>query len=302
MTDSSFFFILVVMTYALSRHSYHYTLFDIVLLIPSYSILSYLIRDVASDTHKNSKKEMKDMEEKEEDRENVEKEEKEGEEIGHPTSRLCCFDQAVNTSIDQTTSRHQHQHQHQHQKHHSSQSSVFPSPLETDYMMVTAYDEAVQNIFGNITACEVAVSLTKNSELRKIQMVERQRRRKNFDGTKKKEKEKEEEEVREAGYMNTDTTPVNSSATNCQQTSIVAADENSKDTCENNETTRLLSLLPSFNFSKSCAITADSLIKSSVKKDQFIFLLRLNQFVDENGFRISGGRSALSLEGILPPY
>ena len=251
---------------------------------------------------------MEDKEEKEEERENVEKEEKEG----NPTAPRMRFQ---NVSIEQTTSKHlcQHQHQHQdqdqhqHQKHHSAQSSVFLSPLETDYMMLTAYDEAIQNLFGDITACEVAVSLTKNSELRKMKMIEKQRIRRNSDekknNTKEKEKEKEkEEEAREAGCTNKNTTPVNSTATNCQKTGIVAADENSKDTCEDDETMRLLSLLPSFNFSKSCAITADSLIKSSLKKDQFIFLLRLNQFVDENGFRISGGRSALSLEGILPPY
>lgn len=277
------------------------TRFDIVLLIPSCSILFYISRDIASDPHKNSKKRMEDKEEKEEERQNVETEEKEGEGEVHPTAPKMRF-QEENASIDQTTSKNQYQHQHQ--KRHSAQSSVFSSPLETDYMMVTAYDEAVQNIFGNITACEVAVSLTKNSELRKMKKIEIQRRRRNFDEKKKKEKEekKVEEEVREGGYMNTNTTPVNSTATNCQKTSVVAADESSKDTCENSETTRLLSLLPSFNFSRSCAITADSLIKSSLKKDQFIFLLRLNQYVDENGFRISGGRRALSLEGILPPY
>jgi hypothetical protein len=253
-----------------------------------------LIRDIASDTHKISKKGIEDKEEKEEERENVEKEDIEGEGIVHPTAPKMRF-QEKKASVDQTNYKYQHQHQ----KHHSAQCSVFPSPLETDCRMVTAYDEAVQNLFGNITACEVAVSLTKNSELRKIKMIEKLRRM-NFD--KKNKKEKEKEEVREAGYMNENTTPVNSTATNCQKTGIVAVDENSKDTCENNETTRLLSLLPSFNFSKSCAITADSLIKSSHKKDQFMFLLRLNQFVDENGFRISGGRSALSLEGILPPY
>lgn len=261
----------------------------------SYSILFYIIRDIASDTHKNSRKGMEDKEEKEEGRENVDKEEKEGVGEVHLTAPKMRF-QEKNASIDQTICKHQYQHQLQ--KHHSAQISVLPSPLETDYMMVTAYDEAVQNIFGNITACEVAVSLTKNSELRKMKMVEKERKRGNLD----EKKEKEEEEVREAGYMNTNTTPVNSSATNCQKTGIVSGDENSKDMCEYNETTRLLSLLPSFNFSKSCAITADSLIKSSLKKDQFIFLVRLNQYVDENGFRISGGRSALSLEGILPTY
>jgi hypothetical protein len=268
-------------------------------------MLFYIIRDIASDTHKSSKKGIEDKEEKEEERGNVEKEDKEGEEIVHPTAPKMRF-QEKNAPVDQTTSKDRYQHQHQ--KHHSAQSSVLPSPLETDYMMVTAYDEAVQSIFGNISACEVAVSLTKNRELRILQNIEKQRERRNFDEKKKKKKEeekeeeKEKEEVRKAGCMNTNTTPVNSTATNYLKTSIVAGDENSKDTCLNNETKRHLSLLPSFNFSKSCAITADSLIISSLKKDQFIFLLRLNQFVDENGFRISGGRSALSLEGILPPY
>ena len=291
--DSSFFFILVVLQYVPSRHSCYLIYFFSLHFTPYY-----IIRDIASDTHSSSKKEMgeKEQEEGEEERENAEKEDIEGEEILHPNGPKMRF-QEKNASIDQITSKYQYQHQHQHQKqkHYSAQSSVFPSPLETDYMMVTAYDEAVQNLFGNITACEVAVSLTKNSELRKMKMMEKQRRR-NFDEKKKNENKKEE--VKEARYMNKNTTPVNSTATNCLKT----ADENRKYTCENNESMRLLSLLPSFNFSKSCTITADSLIKSSLKKDQFIFLLRLNQFVDENGFRISGGRSALSLEGILHPY
>jgi hypothetical protein len=239
---------------------------------------------------------MEDEEEKEEERVNVEKEEKEGEEIVHSTAPRMRF-QDKNASTDQASSKHQHQHQ----KHHSAQSSVYPSPLETDYMMVTAYDEAIQNIFGNITACEVAVSLTKNSELRKLKTIEKQRRRRYADGLKMKKNKKKEEEVREAGCLNMNTTLVNPTATICQKASMVAADENSEDEYANNETMRLLNLLPSVNFSKSCALTADSLIKSSLKKDQFIFLLRLNQFKDENGFRISGGRSALSLEGFLPP-
>ena len=225
--------------------------------------------------------------------ENVERVEKDKK----PSTHICDFHQPEEetSSVGQTNLAYKSEIK----NHQSTQRSVFSSPLETDFMMATAYDEALQKLFGNISANEVAVSLTRNSELRKLKIIAKRRSQNYFD-EKKKEKEVEEKEV-EVGNKPVSGARVNPTSTSSIRHDIsqVHTEKNVEEINQNNEIRRLLDLLPSYDFSNSCAKTVDSLMKSSHKKDQFIFLIRLNQFVDENGFHIKGDRSALSLEGIF---
>ena len=214
------------------------------------------------------------------------------------------------------------------QNNESLHNTVSSTQLEMDFIIASVYDEEIQKLFGNISAREVAVSCTRNRELEKQKIILKQQKNKNKNRNRNRKRGRgcevkngnkmEEEEVEEEknnGNMDMDgarmdppssspclaSTSASTSHSRCLNRSHEGKAEHNRQMhfCQNSEIEQLLHLLPSFNYSASCARTVDSLVKSSYKKEQYTFLLRLNQFVDDNGIRISGGRSALSLEGIL---
>ena len=207
------------------------------------------------------------------------------------------------------------------QNNQSLHNTVSSTPLEMDFVVVSVYDEGIQKLFGKISARDVAVCCTRNRELEKQKMISKQLKsrssnREMENENKLEEEEEQEQEEKNDGNMNMDgstmdppypcltstSTSTSASASHSRCLSHIGRAEHDLKTCfcQNSEIKQLLDRLPSFNYSESCARTVDSLVRSSHKKEQYTFLLRLNQFVDENGIRVSGGRSALSLEGILP--
>lgn len=203
------------------------------------------------------------------------------------------------------------------QNNQSLHNTVPSTPLEMDFVIVSVYDEGIQKLFGNISARDVAVCCTRNRELEKQKIISKQFKNRSSDcgmenenKLEEEEKQEQEQEVKNNGNMNMDGSTMDppcpcltsASASHSRCLSNVGKAEHDLKTCfcQNSEIKHLLDRLPSFNYSESCARTVDSLMRSSHKKEQYTFLLRLNQFVDENGIRVSGGRSALSLEGILP--
>ena len=242
-----------------------------------------------------------------------------------------CTDQtkAINQSKNNNRNEFKNEKENENENEYCSQNNeslhntISSIQLEMDFIIASVYDEQIQKLFGNISAKEVAVSCTRNRELEKQKTISKQQKNKNKNNNRdrsrgrdcgvkngNKMEEEEEEEEKDNGSMNMDgagmdppcLASTSTSHSRCLNRSQVGKAEHNRKMhfCQNNEIEQLLHRLPSFNYSASCARTVDSLVKSSYKKEQYTFLLRLNQFVDDNGIRISGGRSALSLEGILP--
>ena len=163
-----------------------------------------------------------------------------------------------------------------------------------DYLVATAYSEAMTSILGNISALQVAVSLTREYELRS-----RDRFRSRNKKRRKSDVDSGSFEVNIVNDRSDDRMLRSEGGGHRDRDGQDSEDEESEIESEKDEEKKLLlDALPSYPFAYAVRRLVNSLERSASGEEEFIFIFRVNSLVDENGFSIATGKSVLSLEGL----
>ena len=182
------------------------------------------------------------------------------------------------------------------------EESVFEESVETDFLVATAYDESLGKIFGHISALEVCISQTRKRELEKV--------KKRINDAEDKSNQKYSVESREEflkGINGVKFQDKNNHLNDRRRNRgdvIRGSEKNANESTEffkeNTENDRLFRTLPTYDYSNAVFRIIKSLLLSAEKKEEFLFVFRVNSLVDENGFSLAGGRGVLSLQDISP--